>query len=199
MEFISVNMAEAEEETVTNKFKSARNEFRKSKKKNEEIDLEIEDVEDIKKERSKASNEKEESVEESPAPKKKKKVPKEKVNPFQPVINFVKDERLPRVIGLCLILSSVYLLVAFTSFLFTWKTDQDKVMGSWWQLFFASEDVKVDNWLGKVGAVVSHLFIHKGFGVASYFFVVFSFLAGFRVLSKHRCFRSGVFSNARYL
>ncbi len=32
--------------------------------------------------------------------------------------------------------------------------------------------------------MISHLFIHKGLGVASYFFVAFSFLAGFRILFK---------------
>ena len=174
-------MAEADEEIATNKFKAARNEFRKSTTEHQDVDLEIEDV---KEEKLKESSEKNEAQSDSPAPKKKRKVQKEKVNPLQPLVNFFKDERLHRVAGLALILSSIYLLVAFTSFLVTWKTDQDKVMGSWWSLFFASDDVKLDNWLGKLGAVVSHLFIHKGFGVASYFFVAYSFLAGFRILLK---------------
>ena len=193
-------MAEEEIEiTSGNKFKTARNEFRKSRK---EKDLEEEEnddnlIEDVAEEevevkpKKKAKIEIEDIAEEIAAPKRKKRAPKEKVNPIQPVVNFVKDQRLHRVIGLALILSSIYLLVAFTSFLFTWKADQDKVLGSWWDLFFANADetvpavqTGVDNWLGKFGAVVSHLFIHKGFGVASYFFVAFSFLAGFKILFK---------------
>ncbi len=201
-------MAEEEIEiTSTNKFKAARNKFRKSHKGKEESEEDdndnlIEDVNEEEEVKPKKNakidpdsyRDEEESVEPI-APKRKKRVPKEKVNPFQPIINFFKDERLHRVTGLALILSSIYLLVAFTSFLFTWKTDQDKVMGSWWNLFFENEDVTstavvtvVDNWLGKLGAVVSHLFIHKGFGIASYFFVAFSFLAGFRILFKTSLF-----------
>ncbi|MBI4931176.1 MAG: DNA translocase FtsK 4TM domain-containing protein [Bacteroidetes bacterium] len=158
----------------------------------------IEDVneEEEAKPKKKIKAEQEEATTEEVAPKRKKRVPKEKINPFQPIINFIKDERLHRVLGLALILSSIYLLVAFTSFLFTWQTDQDKVMGSWRDLFFSGDEVnalpavqtEVDNWLGKLGAVVSHLFIHKGFGVASYFFVAFSFLAGFRILFKTSLF-----------
>jgi len=215
----TVNMAEEEEIITANKFKTARNEFRKSRKLSEEDENAIEDIvedddaEELPKEpvRRKQSSRIDaekpvqkdsngESDDESPAPKKKRKIPKEKVNPFQPVINFFKDERLHRIAGLALILSSIYLLVAFTSFLFTWKTDQDKVMGSWWELFFPSDETNpaiaitgVDNWLGKLGAVVSHLFIHKGFGVASYFFVVFSFLAGFRILFKTSLFPLRIF------
>jgi S-DNA-T family DNA segregation ATPase FtsK/SpoIIIE len=197
-----LNMAQEEEEVIsTNKFKKARNEFRKSREE-KEADEENEDdtsdensIEDISDEprvekKSKAEKQQDETSE-ATAPRRKKKIPKEKVNPFQPVINIVKDERLHKLAGLTLILASIYLLIAFTSFLFTWKADQDKVMGSWWQLFFPTDEVVpaataigIDNWLGKLGAVVSHLFIHKGFGVASYFFVAFTFLAGFRILFK---------------
>ncbi|MFI5163763.1 MAG: DNA translocase FtsK 4TM domain-containing protein [Bacteroidia bacterium] len=182
-------MAEDEEIITANKFKAARNEFRKSREENEEDENLIEDVGEEKE--PEARSRKPEVDKEAPAPKRKKKAPKEKVNPLQPVIGFFKDERLHKVVGLALILSSVYLLIAFTSFLFTWKTDQDKVMGSWRELFFPSEETSqligqtgVDNWLGKFGAVISHLFIHKGFGIASYFFVVLSFLAGFKILFK---------------
>ncbi|MBI3501810.1 MAG: DNA translocase FtsK [Bacteroidetes bacterium] len=197
-------MAEEEIEISSeNKFKKARNEFKKTRKEEELEEEESEDnlIEDVNEEEEevkpkknirKEKQEENKEVKTEETPKRKKRVPKEKINPLQPVINFVKDERLHRVIGLALILASVYLLVAFTSFLFTWKADQDKVMGSWRELFFSSDEVAilpavqtgVENWLGKFGAVISHLFIHKGFGVASYFFVAFTFLSGFRILFK---------------
>ena len=41
---------------------------------------------------------------------------------------------------------------------------------------------KVDNWLGRLGAVVSHLFIYKWFGITSYLFVLNSFLIGVRLV-----------------
>lgn len=210
-DFTPLNMAEEEIEISSeNKFKRARNEFKKSRKEKEPegeeesndendnnlIEDETEEEEKprlrnkVRKEQAdeKAESDKEEAVQ----TKRKRKAPKEKVNPFQPIINFIRDERLHRVFGLALILTSIYLLVAFTSFLFTWQADQDKVMGSWKDLFFTGDEVSalpavqtgVDNWLGKLGAVISHLFIHKGFGVASYFLVAFAFLAGVRILFK---------------
>jgi DNA segregation ATPase FtsK/SpoIIIE, S-DNA-T family len=70
--------------------------------------------------------------------------------------------------------------LAFVSFFFTWQEDQDKVTGSIGDLFFSDETVS--NWLGKLGALVSHLFIHKGFGIAALFFPFLFFLTGFRIL-----------------
>jgi DNA segregation ATPase FtsK/SpoIIIE, S-DNA-T family len=195
--------------SATNKFKTARNEFRKAhKQKEEDIELEIERneplIEDMTaaneekpktknriKQKVGSENENAPASDESAQPKRKKKLPKEKVNPLQPLFNFLKNPKTHRIAGLSLILLSLYLLVAFTSFLFTWKADQDKVAGSWWELFFGSNDpllaatpVLVDNWLGKLGAVISHVFIHKGFGVVSYLFVAYSFLIGFKILFK---------------
>ncbi len=186
----------AEEVVNSNKFKSPPNELRnkKSQEGRGETDIEDSSTDDevhLKKD-SKHSGIPKDAGEESTSPsKKKRKILKEKVSLFQVVVGYLKDERLHRVIGLSLLLLSIYFLVAFTSFLFTWKADQDKVMGSWLHLFLRNDEiatiptsVKVDNWLGKFGAVISHLFIHKGFGVASYFFVAFSFLAGFKIVFK---------------
>ncbi|MBL4623882.1 MAG: DNA translocase FtsK [Flavobacteriales bacterium] len=98
-------------------------------------------------------------------------------------LDFYKDERLHKISGLALLLSSAYLLIAFTSFLFTWKTDQDKLFGSWWELITDNEII-VSNWLGKFGAIISHQFIHEWFGISSFGIVLLSFLFGFRILFK---------------
>jgi len=89
---------------------------------------------------------------------------------------FARSERFQKILGLSLLLLSVYTAIAFTSFLFTWKADQDKVLGN---LFAA--DVVVTNWLGKFGALISHVFIHKWFGVASYIFSFLALLTGIRI------------------
>ena len=39
----------------------------------------------------------------------------------------VKDERTHKMIGISCILMSIFLFVAFTSYLFSWQEDQDKV------------------------------------------------------------------------
>jgi len=93
---------------------------------------------------------------------------------------FLADERTHKVFGLFLVLTSAYLLVAFTSFLFTWRTDQDLMTRPWSEIF--RTDVRVENWLGKLGAIISHRFIHQWFGVAAFAFVLWSFLGGVRIL-----------------
>jgi S-DNA-T family DNA segregation ATPase FtsK/SpoIIIE len=97
----------------------------------------------------------------------------EKINNF---FAFARNEQFQKIVGLSLLLLSIYTAIAFTSFAFTWQIDQDKVMGN---LF--SPDVAVANWLGKVGALLSHIFIHKWFGVASYIFSFVALVTGLRI------------------
>ncbi len=93
---------------------------------------------------------------------------------------FYSNERTQKILGLLFMLIAVYLAVAFTSFVFTWADDQDKVLGPPEEFF--STEVTVSNWLGKLGALVSHLFIHKWFGMASFFLVPIFLLSGLKKL-----------------
>ncbi|MFL5729009.1 MAG: DNA translocase FtsK 4TM domain-containing protein, partial [Cytophagaceae bacterium] len=93
---------------------------------------------------------------------------------------FYTNERTQKVIGLLSMLLAVYLSVAFVSFIFTWQEDQDKVLGPASVLF--SADTKVLNWLGKLGALVSHLFMFKWFGMSSFLLVPVFLLAGLKRL-----------------
>jgi S-DNA-T family DNA segregation ATPase FtsK/SpoIIIE len=98
---------------------------------------------------------------------------------------FLQDERFRKILGGFLLLSSFYLLIAFTSYLFTWQTDQDKVDGqSMFGFLFSGEEIKVENWLGKLGAWVSHTFVHRWFGIASFLFVLNFFVFGFRAITE---------------
>ena len=92
---------------------------------------------------------------------------------------FLRDERVHKVSGLFLVLASFYLLVAFTSYLFTWRMDQDLMSRPWSEIF--SPDVRVENWLGKIGALISHQFIFRWFGIAAFLIVLWTFLAGVRI------------------
>jgi S-DNA-T family DNA segregation ATPase FtsK/SpoIIIE len=117
---------------------------------------------------------------EEPAPKKRKKTAAAGEGRFARMKAFFTDERTHKVFGLFLVLSSAFLLVAFTSFLFTWRVDQDLVGRSWREIF--SPEVRVENWLGKVGALTAHQFIYKWFGIAAFAFSLWSFLAGVKIL-----------------
>jgi len=96
--------------------------------------------------------------------------------------NFLADERTHKVFGLALLLLSFYLLVAFTSNLFSWKADQ-VVAGadSNWQLLFQN-DLVVSNWLGKLGAITALQFMNNWFGITAYAIPFLLFLFGTKVL-----------------
>ncbi|MBK8228287.1 MAG: DNA translocase FtsK 4TM domain-containing protein [Flavobacteriales bacterium] len=79
-----------------------------------------------------------------------------------------------------LILGGLFLLTAFTSFLFTWRVDQDLMSRGWWEIL--RTDIAAENWLGKLGAISAHRFIHVWFGLAAFALPLWSFLAGVRIL-----------------
>ena len=49
-------------------------------------------------------------------------------DPQVTVKQIVKDERTHKITGAVFLLLAVFLFIAFTSYLFTWKEDQDKVL-----------------------------------------------------------------------
>ncbi len=104
---------------------------------------------------------------------------------FTSFLRFLKDERTHKITGLVFLVFSLYLLIAQVSYLFTWQNDQDKVLGSWTSLL-TDKQLQVENWLGKMGAIVSHQFIYNWFGVSSFLFCLVFFLIGTRILFKKR-------------
>ncbi len=98
-------------------------------------------------------------------------------------LTLYRNERIQKLIGLLLILAGIYLLIALLSYVFTWDKDQDKVLGPLSELF--AIDTKVVNWLGKFGALVSHLFMYKWFGVSSFILVPVLVIYGLqKILNK---------------
>ncbi|PHN07157.1 FtsK/SpoIIIE family DNA translocase [Flavilitoribacter nigricans] len=81
----------------------------------------------------------------------------------------LNDERVPKLLGVLSLFFALYLFIAFTSYLFTWKIDQDKVFDFSWELL--RTDLEMANWLGRLGAIISDKFFYWGFGLASFGFV----------------------------
>jgi len=109
------------------------------------------------------------------------------------------DGRVIKIVGLFFLILSIFFLVAFTSYLFTWQQDQSYVSpanGGWHNLFKTTQELTdngiknpvVENWLGKFGALLSNQFIFEWFGVASFLFVFIFFVIGYRFLFKVRLF-----------
>jgi S-DNA-T family DNA segregation ATPase FtsK/SpoIIIE len=115
---------------------------------------------------------------------------------FGQFITFYNDERTQKIFGLLLILFSAYLSIAFVSYFTSWDVDQDKVLGSRTDLFLP--ETKVKNWLGKFGAIVSHLFMYKGFGAASFIIVPVMALFGLQKVIQRKLIHMGSF-NAKWL
>ena len=107
------------------------------------------------------------------------------------VKEIVKDERTYKIAGAISLLLSIFLFIAFTSYLFTWQEDQDKVKV--FTFFYDSAD-KVSNLLGFLGAYTAHQIMYNGFGLASYLFCTFFFVLGVNLLFERK-----VFSLARNL
>lgn len=82
----------------------------------------------------------------------------------------IKDERVPKLVGVLCWFLAIYLFIAFTSYLFTWKEDQDKVLKFSWELLLQG-NLEMSNWLGRLGAIVSNMFFFWGFGLGSFVFV----------------------------
>ncbi|BDD10274.1 DNA translocase FtsK [Fulvitalea axinellae] len=96
-------------------------------------------------------------------------------------IQFFKDPKFKISAGLFLIIASVFLFVAFLSFLFTGHADQSVLEGVPGTGLRQSSR-EVSNWLGLLGAWASYSFIYKWFGVASFFFPPILFLVGVKIV-----------------
>ncbi len=97
------------------------------------------------------------------------------------VAEVVKDERTTKIAGAVSLLVTAFLFVSLASYLFTWQEDQDKVHQFGIKIF-ATDDVRVTNLLGVLGAYVAHALIYKGFGLASFLFCSTFFVLGINLL-----------------
>lgn len=97
---------------------------------------------------------------------------------------FYKNEKFRFVLGVFLLLLSLYLLIAFISFLFYGAADQSKLELPLKQLVFKS-DIKVANKAGKTGAFLSEKIMNRGFGFASFLFIYMLVITGFKILGRN--------------
>ncbi len=112
------------------------------------------------------------------------------------VKKLLHDERTHKIAGSICLLMAVLFFFAFTSYLFTWDEDQDKVFKEGYKLLLGT-DTKMANLMGSFGAFISHLLIYKGFGVASYLFCTLFFILGINLFFGKKVF--SVLKNIKYL
>ena len=115
---------------------------------------------------------------------------------WQKAVEIYQNERTQKLVGLLLILAGIYILIACVSYIFTWEQDQDKVFAPLSQLF--AIETKVFNWLGKFGALASHLFMYKWFGASSFILVPVLIIYGLQKLLGKQLTKPSSF-NAKWL
>ncbi|MEI6765884.1 MAG: DNA translocase FtsK [Bacteroidota bacterium] len=113
---------------------------------------------------------------------KKEQAPKAKSvnNPFRGTGLFLKNEKFQKVTGLFMLLFSFYLAVSFTSYLFSWKAD-DNIFNQSLGRILIDNTLISENWMGKIGSLFAYIFIKRWFGIASYFFIFLFFISGIKL------------------
>lgn len=112
------------------------------------------------------------------------------------VRSLIRDERTHKILGLTLLFIALFLFIAFSSYLFTWTEDQDKIRNIGIRVLMPN-DLEISNQLGSLGAYIAFVFFEYGFGIASYLFCSLFFVVGINVLMGRTVF--SVARNIRYL
>jgi S-DNA-T family DNA segregation ATPase FtsK/SpoIIIE len=97
---------------------------------------------------------------------------------FQKTKSLFGNRQAQTIIGLFVMLFSLFLIISFISYLFHWQQDQSQLSN------FTNKNISVKNLLGKIGASLSHFFIYNSFGVASLYFPILLFFSGLFIFLK---------------
>lgn len=93
----------------------------------------------------------------------------------------VFDTRIKVVVGLLFLFIALFAGIAMISFIFTWQADQSFLDQAGSETII-DPDIRVENWAGKAGAILSNLLIYKWFGIPSLAFVFLLVLLGFQLI-----------------
>lgn len=104
--------------------------------------------------------------------KKTKASTKKKNTTFRAIRAFFNSRQTQTIIGVFFILFSIFLCIAFISFFFTWQEDHSIISQ------FSDRNISSKNWLGKIGATLSHYSIYEGFGVGAFLIPYLLFISG---------------------
>lgn len=105
--------------------------------------------------------------------------------------SFFRDPRVKLALGFILICSGLSMFFALLSYMFTGQADFSEVGNhqSLQSIFHSLKDKAVSNWLGLYGAIISHYFIFRWFGIASFFIPPLLFFLGFKIVFKREIVR----------
>ncbi|QCK14735.1 DNA translocase FtsK [Mangrovivirga cuniculi] len=97
--------------------------------------------------------------------------------------SFLSDRRLHLIFGFFFLITSLFLLIAFISYLFTGKADQS-IVESLGDASLITEGREAENWMKLFGAVVSYYFIFKWLGIGAFLIPPLMFNWGYSIVFK---------------
>ncbi|RSK33235.1 FtsK/SpoIIIE family DNA translocase [Hymenobacter metallilatus] len=103
------------------------------------------------------------------------------------IFDFLRDRRFQLFLGFFFLIGSIYLTIAFISFLFTGHADQS-VTESVSTTPVRDAGQETSNWLGLIGALMAQFLIQNGFGVAAFAAIPIVFFLGYKIVFR----RAGV-------
>lgn len=95
-------------------------------------------------------------------------------------LSFFKDPRFKLAFGFFVILTSFFLFISLLSYMFTGKADQS-VVEAYSNISVIQSGSEAENWLGLYGALTSHYFIFRWFGISAFFIPPLLLAWGFKI------------------
>jgi S-DNA-T family DNA segregation ATPase FtsK/SpoIIIE len=91
-------------------------------------------------------------------------------------------QKIGYTLAVLLLIFTVYLTIAFISFIFSGDSDQSKLDIHWGKLV-TNPEIRVENAAGKTGAWLADVIINRGFGIASFVFIYLLLIIVLRLTS----------------
>ncbi|MBR5062701.1 MAG: DNA translocase FtsK 4TM domain-containing protein [Prevotella sp.] len=99
--------------------------------------------------------------------------------------NIFSNEKTDFALGVLLVLTSLYVIIAMFSYFYTGQADQSILEnlrpGEW-----MNTNRQFANYCGSLGAILSYIIITKNFGIAAFFIPVFIILVGLRLMGVYK-------------
>lgn len=93
---------------------------------------------------------------------------------------FLGSEVTHFIVGLIILMLTVYATLSMISFFFTGSADQSKIEGI--SIFHTSNITGIENWTGARGACLSNTLMNEWFGISTFFMLAFFAMVGLRLM-----------------
>ncbi|GMO34708.1 MAG: DNA translocase FtsK [Candidatus Azobacteroides pseudotrichonymphae] len=104
---------------------------------------------------------------------------------FSTIRVFFQSSTTHYFVGLIILIIVVYTSISIFSFFFTSNTDQSKIEGLSLFQFKNMEAEEIANWAGLRGAILSSILMNEGFGLSTFFLLLFTVFVALRLMKVY--------------